>query len=194
MEKMTMIEKKATPLGQSYWYANGIYQEEYNTFHTKLVPASNCAPTIHGEMIRSVSRLYYDFGNNGNCNAVDTKMEECHQCGGCGYEEFYDGDDENGEEECRTEDCHWCDGSGQDEGESFVTEYYQEMLDFLNEFLKDKQCLRSLEDFMINGAGYSRYKFDAQEMDIYNKVVDAVMYQVLTTENKPNPYFKTDEQ
>ena len=112
MEKMTTIEKKETPIGQSYWYANGIYQEEYNYFHTNLVPASGYAPTIHGEMIRCVSRLYYDFCNNGNCNAIDTKKEECHQCGGCGYEEVYNDDDEE-----QTEDCHWCDGSGEDEGE-----------------------------------------------------------------------------
>ena len=188
MEKMTMIEKKATPLGQSYWYANGIYQEEYNTFHTKLIPDTGDAPTIHGEMMRCVSRLYYDFCNNGNCNAVDTKKEECHQCGGCGYEEVYD----DYFEEDQTQDCHWCDGSGEDEGENFVTEYYQEMLDFLNEFINDKKCVSDLEHFMLNGKGYSKYTFDAQEMDVYNKVVDAVMYQVLTTENKPNPYFKAD--
>ena len=194
MEKMTTIEKKETPLGKSYWGQNGVYQTYYDSLYDQLVPAKGYAPTIHGEMIRSVSRLFYDFCNNGNCNAVDTKTEECYQCGGCGYEEHYDVIDEDGEEECRTEDCHWCDGSGEDEGESFVTEYYQEMLDFLNEFLNDNKCVGSLEDFMIKGAGYSRYKFDDAEMDVYNKVVDAVMYQVLTTENKPNPYFKTDEQ
>jgi hypothetical protein len=30
-------------------------------------------------------------------------------------------------------------------------------------------------------------------MDIYNKVGDAVMYQVLTTNNNPNPYFKKED-
>jgi hypothetical protein len=35
-------------------------------------------------------------------------------------------------------------------------------------------------------------KFDDKEMDVYNKVVDAVMYQVLNTNDKPNPYFKKD--
>jgi len=190
----TKTQKLETPLGNSYWALNGAYQKEYDVNYDKLVPASAEAETIHGEMIRSVSRLFYDYCNNGNCNAVDIKMEECHQCGGCGYEEFYDGDDEEGDEECRTEDCHWCDGSGEDEGEKFVTEYYQEMLDFLDEFLTDKKCVSKLEDFMLNGAGYAKYKFDEQEMDVYNKVVDAVMYQVLTTENKPNPYFKNEEK
>ena len=190
MEKMTTNQKKETPLGQSYWYETGVYQEGYDLLYAQLVPDSGYAPTIHGEMIRCVSRLFYDFCNNGNCNAVDMKMEECHQCGGCGYEENYNEDDD----EWENEDCHWCDGSGQDEGESFVTEYYQEMLDFLNEFINDKKCVSDLEHFMLNGKGYSKYTFDAQEMDVYNKVVDAVMYQVLTTENKPNPYFKTDEQ
>ena len=189
----TKTQKLVTPLGKSYWGHDGAYQTEYDVLFDNLVPSSGYAPTIHGEMIRCVSRLFYDFCNNGNCNAVDVRMEECHQCGGCGYEEFYDGDEEEGEEECRTEDCHWCDGSGQDEGETFVTEYYQEMLDFLFEFLNDKKCVYSLEDFMINGAGYGRYKFDDKEMDVYNKVVDAVMYQVLTTNNNPNPYFKKED-
>jgi hypothetical protein len=45
---------------------------------------------------------------------------------------------------------------------------------------------------MLNGAGYSKYKFDDKEMDVYNKVVDAVIYQVLNTNDKPNPYFKQD--
>jgi hypothetical protein len=45
---------------------------------------------------------------------------------------------------------------------------------------------------MLNGKGYAKYTFDEQEMDVYNKVVDAVMHQVLTTNDKPNPYFKQD--
>jgi hypothetical protein len=183
----TKTQKLETPLGKSYWGLNGAYQKEYDVLWDKLVPSAGNAETIQGEMIRSVSRLFYDYCNNGNCNAVDMKMEECHQCGGCGYEESY-----NDDEEQETEDCHWCDGSGEDEGEKFVTEYYQEMLDFLDEFLTDAKCVGKLEDFMLNGAGYAKYKFDEAEMDVYNKVVDAVMYQVLTTENKPNPYFKKD--
>lgn len=185
----TMTKKLETPLGKSYWGLNGAYQVEMDFHYDKLVPSVGYAPTIHGEMIRSVSRLFYDYCNNGNCNAVDMRMEECHQCGGWGYEESY-----NDDEEQETEDCHWCDGSGQDEGERFITEYYQEMLDFLGEFLTEKICLEKLEHFMLNGAGYAKYKFDEQEMDVYNKVADAVMYQVLTTENKPNPYFKNEEK
>lgn len=183
----TMTQKKETELGKSYWAENGAYQVDYDRLYEQLVPATGYAPTIHGEMIRSVGRLFYDYCNNGNCNAVDMKMDTCHQCGGWGYEESY-----NDDEEQETEDCHWCDGSGECEGEKFVTEYYQEMLDFLDEFLNDTKCLGKLEDFMLNGAGYAKYKFDEAEMDVYNKVVDAVMYQVLTTENKTNPYFKED--
>jgi hypothetical protein len=189
METKTKTQKLVTPLGKSYWGNDGAYQNTYDMLYDKLVPASGYAPTIHGEMIRSISRLFYDFCNNGNCNAVDVRMEECHQCGGWGYEESY-----NEDEEQEIEDCHWCDGSGKDEGEKFVTEYYQEMLDFLSEFITDKKCVDNLKDFMLKGAGYGKYKFDAQEMDFYNKVVDSVMYQVLTTNNKQNPYFKNEEK
>lgn len=189
MEKIatTTNGMKRTPLGRSYWHETGFYQGGYDLLYAQLVPDSGNAPTIHGEMIRCVGRLFYDFCNNGNCNAVDVKMEECHQCGGSGYEEVYNED----EDQWENEDCHWCDGSGEDEGETFVTDYYQEMLDFLYEFLKDNKCVGKLEDFMLKGAGYGKYKFDDKEMDIYNHVVDCVVYQCLNTQNNPNPYHKT---
>lgn len=184
----TKTQKLETPLGKSYWANDGAYQFDMDRLYDKLVPASGESETIHGEMIRAVSRLFYEYCNNGNCNALDREKESCNQCGGYGYEENYTDEDEEQE----TEDCSWCDGSGEDEGDVFVTEYYQEMLDFLNEFLTDAKCVGKLEDFMLKGKGYAKYTFDEQEMDVYNKVVDAVMYQVLTTENKLNPYFKKD--
>ena len=64
----------------------------------------------------------------------------------------------------------------------------------MRRFLTEKIFVGKLEDFLIKGKAFSKYTFDEQEMDVYNKVVDAVIYQILTTENKPNPYFKTDEQ
>lgn len=37
----------------------------------KYVPAKGGADTIEGECIRAVGRLYYEWCNNGNCNAMD---------------------------------------------------------------------------------------------------------------------------
>jgi hypothetical protein len=188
----TKSQKLETPLGKSYWGENGAYQSSYDSFWDKLVPSSGYAPTIHGEMIRSASRLFYEYCNNGNGNALDRRMETCHNCEGCGYEEFYDGDEEDGEEECRTEDCSSCDGRGECEEEVFITEYYQEMVDFLLEFMVEKEPIRKLEKY-LNDSSVHRCTFNDKEMDVYNKVVDAVMYQVLTTNNNPNPYYKKED-
>jgi hypothetical protein len=185
----TMTKKEETPLGKSYWASNGVYQIDFDRLYEQLVPTSGDAPTIHGELIRSISRLFYEYCNNGNCNALDREKETCHQCGGWGFEESY-----NDDEEQESEDCHWCDGSGERKGDVFVTQYYRAMLDFLDEFLTEKIFVGKLEDFLIKGKAFSKYTFDEQEMDVYNKVVDAVMYQVLTTENKPNPFYATNEE
>jgi len=187
MEKIMTIEALETPLGKSYWANNGAYQDKYDSLWQSLVPASGYAPTIHGEMLRSISRLFYDFCNNGNCNALDFRMETCHNCGGWGYEERY-----NDEEEQETEDCHYCDGNGECEGEVYLTEYYEEMVDFLYECMYRKEPIRNLQKFLLDNY-QSRYSFSDEQMDIYNKVVDAVMYQILTTNNNPNPYYKKED-
>tara|TARA_R100001086_G_scaffold63867_1_gene29634 strand:+ start:13164 stop:13655 length:492 start_codon:yes stop_codon:yes gene_type:complete len=60
---------KFTPMGKTYWNDEGIYQTEYNELYKILVPDCGDAPTIQGELIRVVSRLNYEYFNNGNCNA-----------------------------------------------------------------------------------------------------------------------------
>ena len=65
------------------------------------------------------------------------------------------------------------------------------MVDFLQEFMNEKQSIFNLKKFLIDE--YSiRYSFSDKQMDIYNKVVDAVMYQILNTNDNLNPYFKQD--
>jgi hypothetical protein len=183
----TKSHKLVTPLGKSYWYENGAYQNLYDSLWEQLVPASGYAPTIHGEMMRSISRLFYDYCNNGNGNALDRRMETCHHCGGWGYEEKY-----NDDEEQETEDCSYCDGRGEVEDEVFITEYYQEMVDFLYEAMYEKEPIRNLQKYLTDSSVH-KCTFNEKEMDIYNQVVDAVMYQILNTENNPNPYYKKED-
>lgn len=183
----TKTQKLETPLGKSYWGHDGAYQNLYDNLYDKLVPASGYAPTIHGEMLRSISRLFYDFCNNGNCNVLDLKMDTCHNCGGWGYEEKYNDE----EEEQEIEDCSYCGSSGEVQDEVYITKYYEEMVDFLQEFMNEKESIFNLKKFLIDE--YSiRYSFSDEQMDIYNKVVDDVMYQILNTKDNPNPYFKKD--
>ncbi len=206
------MDLKHTPLGKSYWAGTGIYQKEKDALWEELVPSSGEAPTIHGEMIRSIGRLFYDYCNNGNCNAVDCHMEEvyedCMQCYGDGHEECYTcrgegtewvGEDEDGND--ITEDCSDCGGEGsvtcddcegdgtyydEVEGDKFVTDYYADMLEFLSQQLPDSSCIDDVEAFMTDpSVGYSTYTFDDKEMDVYNHMCDVVIHHVLTTENEP---------
>jgi hypothetical protein len=188
------IEKLVTEKGNSYWNETGAYQKEYSELWDKLVPSSGEAPTIHGELIRCGSRLQYDYCNNGNCNAVETETEyeteynTCNCCQGSGVEINYDEDDEEVEV-----DCSECGGSGETEeeveidGDKVVTRYYKDMLEFLDAYLTDPMVVERLEAFMTNkSVGYSSYTFKDDEMKHYNDLMDAIMYQVLTTENQVN--------
>jgi hypothetical protein len=45
--------------------------------------------------------------------------------------------------------------------------------------------LCKVEDFITReDLGYGDYTFDDSEMKVYNNLVDAVMYQILTTKNE----------
>jgi len=53
---------------KTYWNNQGKFQAEYDRMVEELMPASGNCATVAGEMIRSVSRLGYDFYNNGMGN------------------------------------------------------------------------------------------------------------------------------
>jgi len=52
----------------TYWNQKGKYQEQYDKWADELMPAMGAAKTVAGELIRAVSRLAYDFYNNGMGN------------------------------------------------------------------------------------------------------------------------------
>lgn len=182
-----MKTKLNCTLNQHYWRENGVYQEIYSNLWNKLVPSSDMAETIHGELIRCISRLYYDFCNNGNCNVVDIEMETCRECDGCGYHDMQLDEEE-------WENCYYCDGECNVEGEVFITDYYDEMLSFLRQYMVESKLADELRDWIVNGYE-NNYSFSDEQMNKYDKVVDAIVYQCLTTENKPNPFYvpKTQE-
>ena len=53
---------------QAYWDNNGKYQEQYNKAWEKLIPASGEAEDGLPEALRAISRIGYDYYNNGFCN------------------------------------------------------------------------------------------------------------------------------
>ena len=52
----------------TYWDNEGKYQEQYTKAWEKLIPASGEAEDGLPEALRAISRIGYDYYNNGFCN------------------------------------------------------------------------------------------------------------------------------
>ena len=65
---------------KTYWDNEGKYQEQYNKAWEQLIPARGAAKSGWPECLRAISRIGYEYYNNGFCNLWQ------------GHEE-YDGDD-----------------------------------------------------------------------------------------------------
>jgi len=174
MKIENQIQKLSTLSGNSYWDNNGAYQKEYNELRTNLVPDTDEADSVHGEMLRCIGNLFYDFCNNGNCNVINTETiyeTETHTCNECqGDGKFFELNDESEEEEVT---CGECGGSGEVEEEEEVgvklsiDKSYERMIDFLETNLKNKTVVSNLRAFLLDKSnGYSNYKFDDKEMRV----------------------------
>jgi len=56
------------PFTAGYWESTHELYPTYQTLYDRLVPGSGQAETMHGELLRMISRLHYDIFNNGLCN------------------------------------------------------------------------------------------------------------------------------
>ena len=73
----------------TYWDNEGKYQEQYTKAWDKLIPASGEAEDGLPEALRAISRIGYDYYNNGFCNLwhtwgdgdgeYDTKMDPYYE-------------------------------------------------------------------------------------------------------------------
>lgn len=186
-EKQIKMEQQYTPLGKSYWGNKGAYQKQYDELEKKLIPSQGEADTVHGEMLRAIGNLFYDYCNNGNGNAVDQNHDDCPECNGTGWEqeEEYVDDDENGNpiyEEVDV-DCGYCGGECTIPADKFVTPYYEKQLKFLKDNMTNPETAKALEEFMTDKST-DNSGFSDKEMNVYNKVCDEVVFQALTTENE----------
>lgn len=195
VNSVLVSDVKTTELGKSYWNNNGAYQKEYDELYGKMVPSSGAAKTLHGELIRAISRLFYDYCNNGNCNAANAKYIEteytCYDCGGSGEIEV---DDEG-----NVEDCESCGGSGvyteEEIEEVEITPFYQEFIDLIQENLVKKfdrgevyEIISAVERIIVDSVKDNRSNyFNNKNMAAYNKLSDYVIWFVLNTDDAELP-------
>lgn len=180
------METKRTELTNHYWNKNGAYQKELDELYA-LVPDSGCADSLAGELVRAVNRLYYDFCNNGNCNACEVRdgeevEVECPYCGGCGYL-----DDED-------DVCDECGGSGviYEEGEQEVeiATFYDNMIELIQTTLSEAgnkeivSVCENIRTIILNMpyCGNARYTSD-DNMHVYDLLADHVAEYVLQHED-----------
>ena len=169
---------------QHYWNNNGGNEQELKRLTEKFMPASGRAENLVGEVIRAVNRLYYEFCNNGNCNAMDChtipgEWVECHVCNGSGYIEDFE------------ETCDYCGGSGgwEEEDEEYtLNEFYGNFINLIREYFTSKNCadgikaINELEAIVEN----MRDTTDAN-MIVYDRVTDYAVWLVLNDEGNATP-------
>ena len=164
---------------KSYWDNEGQLQSEYDKLYEELVPASGEAKNLFGEAVRAVSRLSYEYLNNGNCNARETEeiegeWIECPYCGGCGEIE----DDETGESDY----CPDCGGDGsyyeESEYEYSLNEFYGRFINLLREFFNrygvaeiGDKYLDRIESIILTNDDTKDY-FGDENCQAYDAIID----------------------
>ena len=182
--------QKFTELGNTYYGDNGVYTSEYNLLYGKLVPSIGSAETLHGELIRGISRLGHEYNNNGNGNLIElgeeTEWVDCHNCGGSGVEEG-DYDEENDEYE--EIECSCCYGDGGEdeimESEIVINEYYKKFIELIKTSVPNiEPSVSNLLNFLNSGNGCT---FSPTESNIYDKLFDKVIFHVLNSNDSELP-------
>lgn len=162
---------KLTPEGGSYWNNNGAYQEEGDRLYEEMVPASGAAATLNGELIRGINRLFYEYCNNGNCNAA-----EVHYVG----DRFYDEDEEDPDEIESVE----------------IDRYYGKFIELIEDTLPNKinatevyAVMTEVRDIIEDqcGAQYASQYFSRKNVNTYSRMCDMVIWYVLNTPDEELP-------
>lgn len=61
---------------RTYWNNKGKFQAQYDYIYDNLMPDYGRSTNEHIEVIRCVSKIYYEYHNNSNCNTYDRRDGE----------------------------------------------------------------------------------------------------------------------
>ena len=179
-----MIELKLTTENNHYWNNNGVYQQELDRLFEKFVPVSGRSENLIGEVVRAANRLYYEFCNNGNGNALETTpvWVECGYCKGTGYIEdrVYD------EDEICVEKCPDCNGEGgyYDNDDFTLNEYYDNFVKLIHYYFEQKACKEGIEAIdEVLRIIECYYKPEDFFIAKYDRCMDYVIWCVLNDED-----------
>jgi hypothetical protein len=151
-------EMRKTEDGKMYWNGEGAYEAEYQRLYDELVPASGRSNSFQGEVMRAVSRMYYEYYNNGNCNA-------CQEIPSKPYWELDDEDDM--------------------EYEFVVSEFYQGFIDLIDCYLYRRRndegvdLIKKIEN-MITTCSFGEVQLNQK----YERLMDIVLYELSNDENR----------
>lgn len=171
------METKRTEISKHYWNNEGVYDKEFTQMTEELMKPKGRGDNLRAEVVRAANRLYYEYCNNGNCNAVHVEYGDevevtCSCCGGSGYL----GDDED-------DTCDECDGSGvvyeEGENEYSVDEYWDNFIRLIQETINTEEAFKAMEDIrsFIEDNCYSEprdWYFNDNNMHKYDLMIDLV--------------------
>lgn len=141
----------------SYWAKTGKYQKEYEEMYDELVPNEGPAETVKGELIRAVSRLYYEEYNNGNTNARDYN-----------YDHRYDEDDDEYEEP-----------------EIMLNEFYASFIGLIRQYVPNAHKeLDEIKNYILSGEDSFDMSMESVYDSLVDKVVEFCMSGAPSLEEK----------
>ena len=165
------VELKFTETAGGYWREDSVNSELDTKLWAELVPSSGDADTVHGELLRSASRLYRDMYQNGGGNLVSFE-DNGYSCEHCNHFEYVREAEEQGEDydEDHSDNCP---------DSLVISDYYQGMFDFLEKHLTDegRKTLKEVEKQVLK-----------QPWDIpivFDRLVDHAIHMAQTTVNAP---------
>ena len=154
---------RSTELSKHYWNNEGAYEAEFKQLTDELMPATGRSQYLVGEVVRAANRLYYEYCNNGNCNAREIA---------------YWGDEEDEEYDVKLSPFYG----------AFITLIGATLRESGDRI--GAEIMTSIEDFIINDIPDRREYFSDTNMHLYDSMIDHVAYYALNhrDEKKMIPY------